>query len=239
MALTRLRIALGAVGGFIAAMTLQGCGDVADNMIKKACEMKSGEAIDELKKDIAEAAAEKCNDMLGNDTKIGGKSCETEINGNFSSKEAAEKAKLTEECIDWVNAKYANMTSGPNIFDNLAEMKESATEFFESAKDDMSDFKEGIVNGTSDLKQGIVDGKNDLIDGATDKLDGAKTTRLYIVADADQSVGAPRLAIGGSLAMIATGILAVAVAARFCSRRRGFHVVDGGEQAADGSAQHA
>merc|ERR1719291_257861 len=201
--------------------------------------MKSGEAIDNLKADMKEAAAEKCESLAGNDTTVNGVDvCEQGILKKYDEEAAAEKKNLTEECIQWVNQKYENMTSGPSIFDNLAEMKDAAEEWFESAKDDLSDFKEGIVNGTSELKNNVIDGTTDKLDGL--KSDpGANTTRLYIVADAVQSVGAPRLAIGGSLAMLATGILAVAVAARFCSRRRGFHVVDGGEQAADGSAQHA
>jgi len=82
---------------------------------------------------------------------------------------------------------------------------------------------------------------DDLKDGSDSNSTGAAETpaRLYVVADAHKSVGAPRLATGSLLAMIATGTLAVAVAASSCSRRRGFQVVTGDEQAADGTAQLA
>jgi len=248
MALLRPRVVFGVVGGLITAMTLQGClEEGVDSMIGKACEVRSGEAFDALKKGLKEDAYARCEELLGNDTTIKGRDCETEVLDRFSTEEGGEKENFTAECVQCLTEKYEALASG-NLTMSISEMhaffKDLTSDFFHTHEQQLKDLKDNLIDEVTGALEKLQedDEANSTVaaaDEANSTAAAANSTRLYLVADAHKSVGVPGLAIGASFAMIATGTLAVAVAAASCSRRRGFHVVGGSEQAAGGSAQHA
>jgi len=273
MAPCRPRVVLGVLGGIIAAMTLQGCIEESINaLIEKTCSAKSGEFFEGLKVTIIEKVTEKCMDLIGNDTAIRGKSCETEVTKAIPKDLVGfDQDNFTAECISDLTAKYETHVEG-GLFE-LPDFVINVTQsFFDDHQDKINDIKDKLIdeavsklgdlkddtestptdaagtsgdapeNGNESNSTGAAETSGDAPEDDTESTTtDAEVTpaRLYVVADAHNSVGAPRLATGSLLAMIATGTLAVAVAASSCSRRRGFQVVTGDEQAADGTAQLA
>jgi len=216
------------VGGLITAMTLQGCFEEGINaIIEHACGFKSGEFFDGVKETLAQKAKEECEKLIGNDTQIQGRDCETEILDRYSSEEGDSNENLTAECIQELTEKLDNLTNGSIDLGGLASLAgDLTTNFFAEHESELNGMKDGLIDHAM---------------GALEDLKNVSVNpgRLYVVADADSNVGAPRLALGGSLAMLSAGAVAAAAAAVLCRRRRGFQLVGGGEQADGASAQHA
>jgi len=248
MALCRPRVVSGVLGGLIAALTLQGCFEEAVNsIIEHTCSMQSGEYFEDLKQTLAEKALEGCLELINNETSINGHDCESEIAEKFSKELADDQDNFTEECTSHLTAKYeelSNSSSSLNPSELATFVSDLVTSFFYEHQSQLDDFKNSLVDQVTDSLDELKDGDSTTTAAVTNSTTNSTTEvvtpgRLYVVADAYKRVGAPRFAIGGPLAMIAAGALAIAVAAGSCSRRRGFQVVGGDEQAADGSAQHA
>jgi len=248
MALCRPRVASGVLGGLIAALTLQGCFEEAVNgIIEHTCSMQSGEYFDGMKKTLIEKALEGCLELSGNDTQINGKDCESEIAERFSQELVDDQDNFTKECTSSLTAKYeelSNRSSALNPSELATFVSDLVTSFFDERQSQLDDIKNGLIDQVTDSLDELKDGDSTTTAAVTNSTTNSTTEavtpgRLYVVADAYKRAGAPRFAIGGPLAMIAAGALAIAVAAGSCSRRRGFQVVGGDEQAADGSAQHA
>lgn len=242
MALCRPRVVSGVLGGLIAALTLQGCFEEAVNsIIEHTCSMQSGEYFDGLKKTLIEKALEGCLELSGNDTKINGKDCESEIAERFSQELVDDQDNFTEECTSSLTAKYEELST---LRKRATFVSDLVTSFFDERQSQLDDIKNGLIDQVTDSLDELKDGDSTTTAAVTNSTTNSTTEavtpgRLYVVADAHKRAGAPRFAIGGPLAMIAAGALAIAVAAGSCSRRRGFQVVGGDEQAADGSSQHA
>jgi len=248
MALCRPRVVSGVLGGLIAALTLQGCFEEAVNsIIEHTCSMQSGEYFEDLKQTLAEKALEGCLELINNETSINGHDCESEIAEKFSIEIADDQANFTEECTSHLTAKYeelSNSSSSLNPSGLATFISDLVTSFFAEHQSQLDDIKNGLIDQVTDSLDELKDGDSTTTAAVTNSTTNSTTEavtpgRLYVVADAYKRVGAPRFAIGGPLAMIAAGALAIAVVAGSCSRRRGFQVVGGDEQAADGSAQHA
>jgi hypothetical protein len=194
--------------------------DAIDGKVDLLIETSCSGIIQDMKTSVLEAANEKCLELIGNDTQIHGKNCETEIAERYSSASEDEQANIKSDCIDSLTTQYDKVKDDSlSVSAVTALIKNMTTSFFKDHESLIQDMTDEIMDEIKD--------------------DADEPGRLYVVADSDKIVGAPRLAIGGPLAMIATGTLAVAVAARSCSRRRAFQAVCGDEQAAVGSAQHA
>lgn len=245
MALCRPRVVSGVLGGLIAALTLQGCFEEAVNsIIEHTCSMQSGEYFDDLKETLMEKALEGCLEVMNNETSINGHDCESTIAEQFSKELGDDQVNFTEECTSHLTAKYQELRTRELPSGLATFVEDLVTSFFGEHQSQLDDMKNSLIDQVTESLDELKDGDSTTTAAVTNSTTNSTTEavtpgRLYVVADAYKRVGAPRFAIGGPLAMIAAGALAIAVAAGSCSRRRGFQVVGGDEQAADGSAQHA